>query len=524
MEKAAKREDLQETLEIDNKGSLLYSGLKQEELALLTHGDAVTEIAPGFRATAWSQGHVVGIENAERKLYGTQFHPEVDLTTNGRKMIRNFLERICDIKPSFTPKSRHQAALDEIRATVGDKEILVLVSGGVDSSVCAALCREAVGPSRVHAVHIDHGFMRKEESATVQKALGKVGINLHMVHCGPEFAAARTKNPKGAAIGPLVECTAPEDKRMIIGDTFMRVTEDTVRKLGISADKVFLAQGTLRPDLIESGSHLASSKADVIKTHHNDTALVRQLRAEGKIVEPLRDFHKDEVRELGEALGLPKHLVWRQPFPGPGLAIRVLCSDGTPAQVLPASDIAKIKLLVKKHASLPYSVVQLPVLTVGVQGDCRSYKSAVALSLPTGTDPKTIKWKELFEIAKYVPAEVPTVSRTCFMFGPAMDSSSPGLTDLTPTYCTTAVMDQLRDADAIVTDAILANDLQYSLSQVPVVLFPASFGTKGNRSIALRPFITRDFMTGKPAVPGEDIAIKVRPCVSLSGSRLNPKP
>jgi GMP synthase (glutamine-hydrolysing) len=426
VEKASKREDLQETIQIDNTGSLLFSGLKKEEAALLTHGDAVKEIAPGFRASAWSHGLVVGIENAERRLYGTQFHPEVDLTTNGRAMIRNFLVNICDMKPSFTPQSRHQAALDEIRATVGEKEILVLVSGGVDSSVCAALCREAVGPSRVRAVHIDHGFMRKDESSTVQKALGKVGINLHMVHCGPEFAAARTTSPKGATMGPLVECTAPEEKRMIIGDTFMRVTEETVRKLGISADKVFLAQGTLRPDLIESGSHLASAKADVIKTHHNDTALVRELRAQGKIVEPLRDFHKDEVRELGEALGLPKHLVWRQPFPGPGLAIRVLCSDGTPALPPQASDIEKIKGLVKKHASLAYSVVQLPVLTVGVQGDCRSYKAAVALSLPAGTDPAKIKWKELFEIAKYVPAEVPSVSRTCFMFGAPMDSDSPG--------------------------------------------------------------------------------------------------
>ena len=509
VEKASKREDLQELLKIDNTGSQLYKGLKDEEMALLTHGDAVTSIAPGFRATAWSRGHVVGIECAQRQLYGTQFHPEVDLTTNGRKMIKNFLEGICGIRPNFTPKSRHQAALEEIRETVGDKEILVLVSGGVDSSVCAALCREAVGPARVHAVHIDHGFMRKDESETVQKALAKVDINLHMVRCGAEFAAAHTKSPKGKSMGPLKDCTAPEDKRMIIGDTFMRVTEDTVRKLGIKADRVYLAQGTLRPDLIESGSHLASTKADVIKTHHNDTALVRELRAQGKIVEPLRDFHKDEVRELGQALGLPKHLVWRQPFPGPGLAIRVLCSDGSAAERLAPADMAKVEALVKKHASIAYSVVQLPVLTVGVQGDCRSYKSAVALTLPKGIDVSKIVWSELFKIAQYVPAEVPSVSRTCFMWGEPVTNQSPGIYDVTETYCTTPVMDQLRDADAIVTEAILANDLQYSLSQVPVVLFPAAFGVAGNRSIALRPFITRDFMTGKPAVPGVDIPTHV---------------
>jgi len=510
VKKASKREDLQETITLDCKESLLYAGLKEQETALLTHGDAVTKVAPSFRATAWSKGDVVGIECAARKLYGTQFHPEVDLTENGRLIIQNFLERISGIKPSFTPKSRHQAALDEIRATVGSKEILVLVSGGVDSSVCAALCREAVGPERVHAVHIDHGFMRKDESDDVQKALAKVDINLHMVRCGAEFAAAKTKTAKGKEIGPLRDCTAPEDKRMIIGDTFMRVTEDTVRKLGIKENNVYLAQGTLRPDLIESGSHLASSKADVIKTHHNDTALVRALRDQGKIVEPLRDFHKDEVRELGTTLGLPKHLVWRQPFPGPGLAIRVLCSDGTPATPLPPADIDKVKQLVKKHCpSMAYSVVQLPVLTVGVQGDCRSYKSPIALSLPMGTDPSKIKWNELFEIAKYVPAEVPTVSRTCFMWGPPLESDSEGARDVTPTYCSVDVMDQLREADAIVTAAILENDLHYSLSQVPVVLFPASFGLKGHRSIALRPFITRDFMTGKPAIPGQDLPVQV---------------
>ncbi|EKX49437.1 hypothetical protein GUITHDRAFT_157428 [Guillardia theta CCMP2712] len=507
VEKSSKREDLQETVDIDTS-SPLFQGLTSKEKTLLTHGDAVVEVAPDFRPVAWSKGLVIAIENQGKKMFGTQFHPEVDLTENGVAIFKHFLFDIAKMSPDYTPESRHEAAIAEIRSIVGTKEILVLVSGGVDSSVCAALCREAVGPEKVHAVHIDHGFMRKNESETVQVALGKVGINLHMVHCADDFAKARTM-AKGVEVGPLEETVAPEHKRMIIGDTFMRVTEQAVRKLGINADNVYLAQGTLRPDLIESGSHLASSKADVIKTHHNDTALVRELRAQGKIVEPLRDFHKDEVRALGTELGLPKHLVWRQPFPGPGLAIRCLCSDGSCPPLLSKEDMHKVEQLAAQYTKGKLSVCQLPVLTVGVQGDCRSYKSAVALSLPGEPKSSDIDWEQLFHIARNVPSEVMSVSRTCFMWGPPCTNDSEGLLDVTPTYCTQDVMEQLREADSVVTEAMLESDLVHTLSQVPVVIFPASFGTKGNRSIAIRPFITRDFMTGKPAVPGQELPFEV---------------
>jgi GMP synthase (glutamine-hydrolysing) len=347
--------------------------------------------------------------------------------------------------------------------------------------------------------------MRLHESDTVKVALGKVGIDLHVVNCTADFAAACTTTAKGKRIGPLIEAIAPEDKRMIIGDTFMTVTEAAVASLRLDPNNVYLAQGTLRPDLIESGSHLASAKADVIKTHHNDTALVRKLRDEGKIVEPLKDYHKDEVRALGKGLGLPKHLVWRQPFPGPGLAIRVLCSDGSVPDTLSAAEVAKIRALIESGTTMPLAFTVLPVRTVGVQGDCRSYKAAVALSLRGGGDVAKMDWPALFAIARQIPSEVPNVSRTCFMFGDAVEHGTPGSSDVTPTVCSQPVMDQLRQADHVVSTVMLKHNLHHTLSQVPVVLFPASFGVKGNRSVALRPFITRDFMTGTPAVPGKDI-------------------
>ena len=192
--------------------------------------------------------------------------------------------------------------------------------------MCAALLHKALGAERLICLHIDHGFMRHEESKTVIDALTALGVPLEALDASATFASATTAI-NGVTTKPLRETVQPEEKRKIIGDTFMVVTQQMCDSKGLKAEDVFLAQGTLRPDLIESASALVSTNAECIKTHHNDTQLVRRLRDEGRILEPLRDHHKDEVRELGVALGLPSHLVWRQPFPGPGLAIRVLCAD-----------------------------------------------------------------------------------------------------------------------------------------------------------------------------------------------------
>ncbi|KHJ79328.1 GMP synthase protein [Oesophagostomum dentatum] len=320
------REDGQCTIRLDTS-SELFNGLSENEQVLLTHGDSVTEatVAPGFKVIASSGGHVAGIACSEKRLYGVQFHPEVDLTTNGRKIFNNFLFRIAGCSGGYTLTSREQMCIDEIQKTVGDKKVLVLVSGGVDSTVCAALLNRALGRQRVTAIHIDNGFMRKDESDRVVKSLKAIDLPVHREYAGLTFMVGTLSGKSESE--PLDRTADPEKKRQIIGNTFIRVKDRVMEELKLKKEDYFLAQGTLRPDLIESASELASGHADIIKTHHNDTALVRALRASGRVIEPLKDFHKDEVRELGRSLGLPDDIVDRQPFPGPGLAIRIICAQ-----------------------------------------------------------------------------------------------------------------------------------------------------------------------------------------------------
>jgi GMP synthase (glutamine-hydrolysing) len=309
------REDGIFTLNIDTT-SPLFTNLHSNIEVLLTHGDSVDSIASSFQVIGRSaaSGITAAIADHERQIYGTQFHPEVDLTIDGKQMFINFIEQICRTPRDYTLESRKQTAMKEIRSIVKDDNVLVLVSGGVDSSVCAALLHEALDHSKIYALHIDNGFMRMNESLNVSNALKQVGMNLHVVDASETFYNATT-TIDNEVTEKLNVTTKPEVKRKIIGDTFMRIADEHTRSLGLDVNHTYLAQGTLRPDLIESASSIASTNAEVIKTHHNDTALVRLLRAKGRIIEPLKDLHKDEVRELGIELGLPEEQVWRQPFP-----------------------------------------------------------------------------------------------------------------------------------------------------------------------------------------------------------------
>ena len=327
------REDGQFSIVVDET-SPLFLGLNNEEEVLLTHGDSVNKVADGFKVIAKSGDIIAGIANEKLKLYGVQFHPEVDLTPSGRHMLKNFLTEVAGLKCNFTMKSREAECCEYIRKTVGSNKVLMLVSGGVDSTVCAALLHKALNKDQVIAIHIDNGFMRKNESAAVDYSLKDQGLDLKVNKAEQIFYNATTmvsvdkKDPlKKRTTKPLCQVVSPEEKRQIIGDTFINLSQEIIADLKLKPEEVFLGQGTLRPDLIESASKLASSNADAIKTHHNDTELVRQLRDAGRVVEPLKDFHKDEVRLLGQSLGLPVELVQRHPFPGPGLAVRVICAE-----------------------------------------------------------------------------------------------------------------------------------------------------------------------------------------------------
>jgi GMP synthase (glutamine-hydrolysing) len=271
------------------------------------------------------------------------------------------------------------------------------------------------------------------------------------------------------------------------------VKDQILHDYGLAHDTV-LAQGTLRPDLIESGSHLASAKADTIKTHHNDTEEVRKLRKKGLVVEPLQQLYKDQVRVMGRRLGLPPEIVDRHPFPGPGLGVRILCLE-KPYR-LPDHDQLQAGLdsFVIENGYDEYSATLLPVRTVGVQGDGRSYKYLAGLQGPAN-------WDRLGELTSIIPNNNHAINRVCYVFGEPIDRTNLGIT---PTYLTKESVDQIRHADAIVTRVLRAYDLMGDISQMPVVLFPANFGIAGSHSVGLRPFLTPDFMTGDAAKPGKD--------------------
>ncbi|HEX7018105.1 MAG TPA: glutamine-hydrolyzing GMP synthase [Patescibacteria group bacterium] len=475
-----------------NADSPLFQNLAPTQDVLMTHGDSADQVATSFKVTGDSDGLVAAIENPKKKMYGVQFHPEVDLTLHGKDILSNFLFSIAGFKGDFTMADREQLAVEYIQKTVGEQQVLLLISGGVDSTVCAALLGKALKPQQLHLVHIDHGFMRKNESAEVKKALSTFGLHVKVIDASDTFFNATTIM-NGSISEKLSEATNAEVKRHIIGNTFIEVAKKAIADLDLDPDTTFLAQGTLRPDLIESASDKASSNAQKIKTHHNDSPLVRELRDKGRVVEPLQEYHKDEVRILGKQLGLPDEIVWRQPFPGPGLAIRTLCAT---KPYLEKYDRTYKKL--QAFTTDQIAVTLLPVQTVGVQGDGRTYSYAVGLSGQS-------EWSTLRELALEIPKTIHDVNRVVYIFGEKI--SSP-VKEITPTTLSESVVDQLRAADSIVNQILLKYDLMRSLSQVPVILLPLHFGHEGARSIAIRTFITNDFMTGVPALPGKEMPLE----------------
>ncbi|XP_053611198.1 GMP synthase [glutamine-hydrolyzing] isoform X1 [Plodia interpunctella] len=534
------REDGQYEVEVETTCPL-FNRLEKLQPVLLTHGDSVQKVGERFRVGAQSSNHLIAaIYNEQMRLYGVQFHPEVDLTPKGKQMLSNFLFDIAGLSRSFTLRSRREACIQYIRDTVGDNKVLVLVSGGVDSTVCAALLRTALREDQVIALHIDNGFMRKNESAKVERCLRELGVRLHVVNASHQFRQGSTvvlsPGPGTARMRhtPLLcHTTSPEDKRKIIGDVFIRLAEQAVRDLNLQEDQVLLGQGTLRPDLIESASSLCSNNAATIKTHHNDTELVRLLRQRGRVVEPLKDFHKDEVRALGLELGLPTTLLERHPFPGPGLAVRVLCleepyadRDFAETQVIVKIMVEYASMCVKSHALLgrvssassaadqaelkrissssTVAATLLPLRSVGVQGDGRTYSYAVALS----TERYPPDWKDMAYLAKMIPRVCHNVNRVCYAFGGLIKEQ---VTDITPTFLTQQVISTLRQADDLATQVLISSGIMNRIAQMPVVLIPIHFDRDAavraascQRSVVLRPFITSDFMTGVPAIPGSD--------------------
>ena len=359
--------------------SLLFRGLPQEGISWMSHTDYVSRLPEGFRKTARTgTTPVAAMECPEKGFYGLQFHPEVLHTENGREMLKNFLYRVCGAKGDWTMEDFAQREVASLREKIGDRRVMLALSGGVDSSVCAALLSKAVG-DRLTAIFVDTGLMRKNEGDEVEAAFASMPIRFIRVNAGERF------------LGRLRGVEDPERKRKIIGEEFIRVFEAEAKKIG-AVD--FLAQGTIYPDVIESGL----GDAAVIKSHHNVGGLPDHVEFK-EILEPLRLLFKDEIRVLGLELGLPEYLVWRQPFPGPGLGVRVL-GEVTPEKVAILQDADAIFREEIAKAGLDREISQyFAVLTgtrsVGVMWDGRTYDHTLALRGVTTTDFMTADWARI---------------------------------------------------------------------------------------------------------------------------------
>ena len=361
-----------------SKPSLLFSNCENKSTVWMSHGDLVTEVPTGFRITGTSShSPICAIENVQKKVYGLQFHPEVAHTDEGKKILHNFLFSVCACRGDWTPVHFVNEKIAEIKNLVGSKNVLCALSGGVDSTVAAVLVQKAIG-EQLTCVHIDTGLMRKNESEQVV-TLFRDHLNLKVISI--DASKLFLERLKGV--------TEPERKRKIIGNTFIELFEQEAAKI---PDMKFLVQGTLYPDVIESVS--VKGKSVTIKTHHNVGGLPEKMNL--SLIEPFRELFKDEVRNVGRALSIPTEFIDRQPFPGPGLAVRIL-SDVTKEKLSLLCDADEIFIDEIKNENLYNEIWQafcvlLPVQTVGVMGDSRTYENVLALRAVTSTDGMTADW------------------------------------------------------------------------------------------------------------------------------------
>ncbi len=389
-------------------GGVLFAELPREQSVWMSHGDTVTAAPPGFTVTASTAATpVAGFEERNRGLYGVQFHPEVAHTPRGLEMLKSFLYDGAGARPTWTMVNIVDEAVAAVRARVGDRRVLCALSGGVDSAVAAAVVQRAVG-DRLTCVFVDHGLLRAGEAEQVEEDyVASTGVELVHVKAADRFAAA------------LAGVTDPEVKRKVIGREFIRVFEEAALDLQAGGEPIeFLVQGTLYPDVIESGSSTAAK----IKSHHNVGGLPEDLQF--GLVEPLRNLFKDEVRRVGEELGLPAEIVWRQPFPGPGLAVRIL-GEVTLERLAVLREADAIVREEVRRAGLDreiwqaFAVLLADVRSVGVQGDERTYGHPLVIRAVTSEDAMTADWARLphdllARISNRVINEVPAVNRVVY--------------------------------------------------------------------------------------------------------------
>ncbi|MGL4394651.1 MAG: glutamine-hydrolyzing GMP synthase [Brevinema sp.] len=395
-----------------HQDDLLFKDVPKDFVTWMSHGDSITKLPESFNILAESNHHPAAAYHQKHHFWGLQFHPELAHSQNGTVILNNFAQHICELTPSDnTIEHTFQKISAEVKEQVHDSPVLILVSGGVDSSVAAAVLLKTLNPDNVHLMYIDTGLMRKNETAEIRHILAQLNAkHIHIVDAKDRFFNA------------LAGVSEPEQKRKIIGDLFVTVTLDEVKSLNLPED-FFLAQGTLYTDLIESGKGVGN-KAHSIKSHHNvSSPLIMEKRESGKLVEPLKDLYKDNARSLGLYLGIPETLIFRHPFPGPGLGVRVV-GEVTPekARILQEADAIFIDELRKRglyQQIWQAFAVFVPVKSVGVAGDVRKYGYTIALRAVSSIDGVSadifeFSFKDLKEISSRITNEIRDVARVVY--------------------------------------------------------------------------------------------------------------
>jgi len=445
----------------------IFKDLDENETVWMSHGDTVTELPAGYEVIGSTKsGEWAALANFEKNFYGVQFHFEVTHTKHGMKMLENFID-ICGVKKEWKIEDFVEEKIKEIKKQVGENKVFMLVSGGVDSTVAFVLLAKALGQERVYGLFVDTGFLRLDERKQVEKSLDDAGFKyLHVADASERYYKS------------LENIFDPEAKRKIIGDMFISVQQDTVSELNLNPDEWLIGQGTIYPDTIESGGTKHAAK---IKTHHNRVEQIERLMKEGKVIEPLAQLYKDEVRQVGELLGLPSEMVWRHPFPGPGLAVRCLCAHD---EIYPENYRMVEDKIDEELKSKNLKAFILPIQSVGVQGDFRTYRNPLAIL-------GKADFEELNNLATELVNQNEEINRAIWLLNPVnIDTLK-----VQKAFLTEDRIDLLQRADAVVNEFMKKYNLEKNIWQFPTVLIPLSVNRENGESIVLRPVESEEAMT-----------------------------
>ena len=475
--------------------SPLFKGIEPSQQVWMSHQDGVLQLGEGFEVVGSTKDcPYAATQNLSKKRFSLQCHCEVKDTPCGNQIFQNFAD-YCGMEKNWDQDTVLQVILENIKKDAGDRNVLLFLSGGVDSTITFALLNKALGQDRVLGLHIDNGFMRKNESANVAEAYRKFGFNNFIVEDGSE-----------SFLKAIAGLTDPQKKRMAVGENFITVRNDVVAKQHLDENNWLLAQGTLYPDIIESGG---TKNSNTIKTHHNRVQGIQDLIARGLIIEPIRDLYKDEVRAIGKKLGLSEELVMRHPFPGPGLSINVLCYDGKSWSAKDEEEYAAaqkelndIKLdMFCEHCSADLKRSVLPVRSVGVQGDFRTYRFPALLTFAdegNGFYHFPGKREKIEACSSTITNAAKYMNRTCIKLYQNPNIKNEDL-KLQEGYCDKARLDQLREVDNIVLTELHKSGWYNEIFQHLTIDLPYA-STKDHATFVLRPVCSEDVMTARFAM------------------------